>query len=420
MVNNGCSTIRQSAIALLVAVVFCLLFCATALAEDSAASSADAAAPTTSATSSSGDATYIPLATDSAGSAFTLEETLNGRFAKGDVYWGGNNLLMRASKVGNDLVAGGNKISLADSAIQSDLRLAAVNIDIANTKVAGNATLLATTIDIGEGARATGYYCLGSDLVFEGTGERYVGYGQNIVFNGTIDGDVTLSAQNIEIGPNAKITGTIFVRSGQVLAIPSTAQVGAVDNTMSQPNTIDQATQLRAKIAPFFQVGSILFIVVAGILMALIALWLFERKLSESNRLVCKRPIPMIAAGLVTVVLLPALAALSIALILTIPLAVVLLLVLAIAAIVCIPFTGASLGLLLADRFNFKRALCAAVCAGVLAALLFVPYLNLAAFLLSMVYLLGYISYSLVLGHDEEHDSAFRRKKLERETEKNV
>lgn len=363
---------------------------------------------TTTATSASATANYAPLATDTAGSVLTFDAAIDNRSAEGDVYWVGDTIAMHSSKVGNDLVAGGRYVTVKDSSVASDVRMGGLFLQLSNMKIHGNATLLGATIEMGSQCTATGVYCFGLDLSYSGTSQYFVGYGRSVVFDGVVNGDVSLSAQDIVIGPNAQVTGTLYVRSGQQVDIPATAHINKVDTTLSQPNTIDQATKLRAAIAPYFQAGTLLFIVVSAIILGLVMLGLFDHKLTEASRLLLNRPVAIILLGIVSTIVVVALIGLGLALIFTIPAALILLLLLIVVTIASVPFAGSSLMLLAQGKI--KRSICVIFGAGVASALLFVPVLNVIAFTLSVIYLMGYVTYTLFAGHDREHDKAKKRK----------
>ena len=354
------------------------------------------------------------VAPDTAGSAFTFVTPIKFTEIAGDLYWLGNNLGLSRSRIGNDLMAAAFHMDFSHSVIEGDIRIAGQSVSLSDTVVAGSVDVGALEVSIDGQSAATGYYCGAGNIHFEGAAKRFVAYGQSIYFDGVVDGDVTLSAQDIIIGPHAKISGLLDIRSGQSLStldIPATAQIGSIDTNLDHPNTIDQITQIRAAIAPYFQVGSMLFIVVSFVLLALAMLWGFGAKLNEANRLVRRYPLAVLVLGCIALMLAFVIIMLGTLLIFTIPLSLGVAFVLVAALIFCVPFTGASLALMLSNRI--RPALCAIVGAALGAVLLFVPYVNTVVLAASLVYFVGYIVNISMFGHDEGHDASFPQRQAD-------
>lgn len=381
---------------LVVALCLCLGPNAAFAASGSAASKSSASAAPT----------LTELSGDTAGTVFSQESTLFGKYTNGDLYWANQNLTADSVKVGNDLMSVASTLRLSNVEVDGDVRLGARTVTLDSVKMRGNGTFACDSLDIGSGTKAKGLYCGANTTSYEGTAEYLVAYGNKIYFNGTINGDVVLSAQEIEIGPNAKVTGTLQVRSGQDVDIPSTASIARVNNTLDNPNAIDQISEIRSLIAPYFQMGSILFVVVSFILLALLLLWFGGRQLDESMRVARQHPFGQFLMGILGTVIIAAAAAVCFALILTIPVGVALLLVLVIALLLCIPFTGAAVAL----QFDaFPRAVRTMIGAGIAAALMFVPYVRVAVLAICLVYFMGYALRVLFMGHDDEFNRQIRQ-----------
>ena len=351
---------------------------------------------------------------DSAGSVFTFLSVLESTEIKGDLYWLSDPIRLANSRVANDVMGAGFDAELANAAVRGDVRLLAQKAEMHNAIVQGNVDLMALDIRIDKSSAASGYYCAGGSIRFEGTSNYLIAYGQSIYFDGVVEGDVALSAQDIVIGPNARITGLLDIRSGQSLGtldIPASAQIGRIDTNLDHPNTIDQITQIRAMIAPYFQIGSMLFLVVSFILLALASLWAFGHKLTEANRLVHRYPLAVLVLGAIAILFMFVIVMLGALLIFTIPLSIIVALGLLISAVYCVPFTGASIALQMRDRI--RPTICAIIGAGIGAALLFVPYVNTGVFVASMLYFVGYVVNIAMFGHDEGHDASFHARQAD-------
>lgn len=362
------------------------------------------------------DTRLEPIDSDSAGTVFTFDTPLDGVAFGGDLFWAGDNLELHESHAGNDVLTVGRKVLFADSNIDSDVRVGGQTVTFSHVVAQGNVNVAAVHILIDKQSAATGYYCAGGTISYEGKSKRFIGYGQTIYFNGMVDGDVTLSAQDIVIGPRAVVTGTLDVRSGQTLealSVPQSAQIGRIDTTLNQPNTIDQIAQIRATIAPYFQVGSLLFVIVSFALLALAMYWGFGHKMTEANRLIRKYPLAVVVLACIALMLMFVAVTLGALLVFTIPFAAVVLLVFLVSAICCVPFTGASLMLMMRNRI--RPVLCVALGSAIGSALLFVPYINVVVFAGSLIYFIGYVINIAMFGHDGQHDGWFREREADQD-----
>lgn len=350
---------------------------------------------------------------DTGGSAFTFVTPIRFTDVPGDLYWIGNNLQLSRSRVGNDLMAAAFQMNFSDSTIKGDVRIAGQSVHLNDTVIAGNVDVGALEVTIDGNSAANGYYCGAGTISFEGAAKRFIAYGQSIYFDGIVDGDVTLSAQDIIIGPHAKISGLLDIRSGQnleTLDIPAGAQISRIDTNLDHPNTIDQITQIRAAIAPYFQIGSLLFIAVSFVLLGLAMLWGFGQKLGEANRLVRRYPLAVLVLGCIALMLAFVIIMLGTVLIFTIPLSLGVLFILIAALIFCVPFTGSSLALMMS---RLRPGVCVVIGSILGAVLLFVPYVNTVVIAGSLVYFVGYIVNISMFGHDEQHDRSFHARQAD-------
>lgn len=362
------------------------------------------------------NAYYDSMDADSAGTVFTFQTPIRNTEIFGDLFWAGGKLQLSSSRVDNDLMAAGREAVFTHVDVSNDVRLVAQTITFDNVVAQDNVNLGGFDIAIDSRSTATGFYCGGGTINYEGKSKRFIAYGQTIYFDGLVEGDVTLSAQEIIIGPHAKVTGTLDIRSGQnlaVLSIPETAQIGRIDTTLNQPNTIDQITQIRATIAPYFQVGSLLFVVVSFMLLGFAMYWGFGHKLTEANRLIRRYPLAVVVLGCIALMLMFVAVTLGALLVFTLPFAAAVLLAFLLAAIVCVPFTGASLLLMLRKRI--RPVLCVIIGSGLFGALLFIPYVNVVVFAASMIYFTGYLVNIGMFGHDEKHDASFHHRETDAE-----
>jgi len=99
-------------------------------------------------------------------------------------------------RVGSDLYAAGGDIVI-DAAVDHNARLAGGRIRLTrHATIAGNMTLA------------------GSSLLMEGrTGGAFTAFGESVTINGEIHGDASVAARSLNVGPNARITGSLTYRT---------------------------------------------------------------------------------------------------------------------------------------------------------------------------------------------------------------
>ncbi|MGQ0385170.1 MAG: hypothetical protein ACT4UP_10880 [Gammaproteobacteria bacterium] len=110
--------------------------------------------------------------------------------------------------VGRNVYAAGGDVRVAGE-IGGRLRAAGGTVQLLSTgKVHGNATLA------------------GGSIVVDGeVGERLRAFGESILINGRIGGDVEVAGESIRIGPDARIGGRVEYRSGSDVQVDPAAQV---------------------------------------------------------------------------------------------------------------------------------------------------------------------------------------------------
>jgi len=126
---------------------------------------------------------------------------------EGSAYLSGGDVTVSAP-IGRNLYMAGGDLRL-ESVVYGRLRAAGGHVRIAREAL------------VDESASLAG----GSVEVDGGIGGRLRAYGETIVINGAIGGDVELAGDRIRIGPDARIAGSLYYRSGRPIVIDSQAVV---------------------------------------------------------------------------------------------------------------------------------------------------------------------------------------------------
>jgi cytoskeletal protein CcmA (bactofilin family) len=114
-----------------------------------------------------------------------------------------------SAPVGRNLYMAGGDLRL-ESVVYGGLRAAGGNVRVVrDALVDGSASLAGGSIEVDGG--------IGRDLR---------AYGESIVINGVINGDVELAGERIRIGPDARIAGKVEYRSGRPIVIDPEATIG--------------------------------------------------------------------------------------------------------------------------------------------------------------------------------------------------
>jgi cytoskeletal protein CcmA (bactofilin family) len=147
------------------------------------------------------------------------------RPAPGDVLAAGNRVTVH-SDVHGDVLAAAGELRLAGP-VQQDV-LAAGREVVVTGMIAGNARAAGATLRLlREGRIGRNATLAGSELELQGAVDGYLlAVGRRIYLNGTVGGDAQLVGDDIELGPDARITGSLRYRSRNELKRAPSAVVG--------------------------------------------------------------------------------------------------------------------------------------------------------------------------------------------------
>ena len=217
--------------------------------------------------------------------------------------------------------------------------------------VGRNVTLAGGNVELLEGALVErNAYLAGGLVEVDGTvlGDLYAG-AREFVLDGTVEGDVRVEAEQLRIGPSARIEGDLTYRvEGELASIDSEASIGGDVDVLAP----------REGVGPGGVVMSVLrvltFIVTAGVLVAL-----FPGTASRMSAAVRVRPVAALGLGLLWAVAVPVVILVTAVTLVGIPLALILAAIY-VASVYLAPAVPAMwLGeLLLPSRTESERAKC--------------------------------------------------------------
>ena len=287
--------------------------------------------------------------------------------------------------IGGDIVAAGQRIDVGKANVAGNVRAAGSDVHVNGAQAAGNITVAGRSVSIGEGSDASAVYAAAADVSFSGSAKYAALTGNRVNINGTVDGDVYVSAGSVTVGEDAHITGTLTVVGAQP-NIADGAQVNALD------------VQLASQGSDNVVLSSVLsaFVMLLTMLATTIVIfWLAPRVPQDSLFMLQARTVPMLITGVLALLAAPVVVALLLALGIGSLLAIVLLCLIVALAVLGLPFMSAAI----AQRLirNSKTWLVAVMAAAIAGLIYCVPFLNVVGIICGGVYIAGYVLQLLFL-----------------------
>lgn len=332
---------------------------------------------------------------DSAGNVFSNDENPSVYSIDRDLYWAGSSLNLSSAGVGGDVLAAGSNITVGDCSIEGNLRSASATLDVRNSIVAGNITAAGQTLNVDSGSLAGGVYLAGQNVTFSGYCLALKATAENVVIDGEIDGDAEVEADNVTIGDNAIIHGTLYVSSDNEPTIAAGAEMGGYEFTQTQ-NDAEQVGAAAVAAKMMSSLFGFLFTLATGVLLFLLMCWLVPRALTGSGAMYKTRTAQTILTGVIGLLLMAPAIILLCCLVVTLPVAGILALAFGIIAIAAMPFAAGSVGQMVFPQLS--RYLSGLIFIGVFGILSLVPVLNTILALCEVAYLLGYVLQYAYLG----------------------
>lgn len=341
---------------------------------------------------------------DAAGNEFLAGDAAPAHVER-DLYWAGGYLDLGGAAIGGDLLAVGQSVDVNELDVAGSVRAAAQRVSLTNAQVAGNVTAAGQKVVFGEGSTAAAVYAAAQKVEFAGEATTASLVGQTVRIDGKVDGDLTVDAQTIVLGPNAQITGTLHADVSKEPQVDASAKVGKLDITVTSDDDSEEEAptpEALARKAAFSAAG-------AAVVALLISL-LFPRATRGAAAMLENRKLPLFVSGSLGVVLsIPAALLLCVA-VLPLGLGVSGLLALAGVAVLGVPFSAAVAGRALAPKW--PRVASAALVGAILGALYSLPYLGVILGVLCGIFTLGYLLQLMWLGIKAEREEREDRASL--------
>jgi hypothetical protein len=241
---------------------------------------------------------------------------------EGDAFLAGGHVAT-ASEVQGDLVAAGGEVSVG-GAIGDDLYAAGGSVQF-DAIVKGNARVAGGDIHVGPATMVAGGMSLtGGQIAFEGVAHDYLqASGGSVRINGEVVGDAEVRANELLIGPEARIGGRLVYHGPQPPAVPEGAVIAGglefheADIGRYFGDVRPQARDTASGLGTFLW---FLGVFLAGALFIL----LLPRFTSEAAAAIGRQPLPSLGLGLAILLCVPFVAVVLLITIIGIPVALLL------------------------------------------------------------------------------------------------
>lgn len=322
------------------------------------------------------------LTAGSVGNQFLFDDSvLSDKDSSGDLVAFGN-MIALSGAVGGDIVTAGNTVTVTSGTVGSNV-FAAGNTVTVGIQSAKNIYAAGALVTMGKGASVGGAYLAGATVNFEGTAKELYASGETVTINGTVDGNATISADNLTFGDDAKLNGNLVIRSSKQPQLPASIDSSKVEFIRRQEN---RREGLRGRMGAFSVLPALIGIaacVITALFLTLLGGNHFQRRAQELKAAGGRT----VLFGLIALIVIPIAAILAMFTVIAIPVSLIVLVLYGITLALATAYTGTVLGHLVFARTN--RFLAAMAGAAALRALTFIPYVGTLIFFACALYTLG-------------------------------
>ncbi len=244
----------------------------------------------------------------------------------GDVYVGGGSVLIE-SRIEGDLIVGGGNVTIGGE-ITDDLRVGGGSI-VLNGVVGKNVTAGGGSITFGPSSEVAGSVIVGAgNLSFDGTvgGDLWAGAGL-MRLNGEFGQGIQAEVGSLTVLPAASVARDLKVsyeedaNVSQAASVAGQVQIQQSERSKSFDRAGDAIAGVTKGIGTAATVATTLMALVSG----LILLYLLPKFIDERSEQILTSPVPSLGWGLIALILLPILAVVLMAVVITLPLGFILL-----------------------------------------------------------------------------------------------
>ena len=152
--------------------------------------------------------------TDSAGNVFFAGDDVE--ISSGTYFGGfgaGTNVSFVNSVADDSIALAGMNVKFDSSSAVSSVYLAGNSVVVSDSIIGGNIVAAGASVVVDSDTVSKSVIAFGTKIEVDGSSSALTLVGEEVVINGTVEGDVTVDATTVKIGENAVIGGSAFITS---------------------------------------------------------------------------------------------------------------------------------------------------------------------------------------------------------------
>ncbi|MCR5301983.1 MAG: hypothetical protein K6E49_06045 [Lachnospiraceae bacterium] len=300
----------------------------------------------------------------------------------------GSNVDIGSANAEGSVFAAGQQVTGSGSTIAESLYAAGNSVNLNNTEVTGNIYAAGNQVSIIGNSAGNGVYLAGNSITFEGEARYIAAAGSSVSISGTVDGDVFIAAESVDIVDGTVITGKLTVESSKEPDIPRGVEMGDYSFELSA-NDEDAGPVESFSDKLFGKVKSCLYWMIAMAGFGMILVWLFNPHLESAASYLKTRLVPLAVSGIVGWLCIPVAALIICCSYIFAPVGGLIFSAYVFLIWIGLAFAGASLSKLVFPKMNpFLSAL---IGIAALEALRVVPFIGTVIGIAADMYLIGYV-----------------------------
>lgn len=292
-----------------------------------------------------------------------INEVLEG---ESDVYAAGYSISFKGN-VASDVVAAGNTVNINLESIGGSVRVAGASVNI-ESQIDRNITVIAGSINIKESTKAKGVYVFGSDVKVLGESEDLYVSGDKVTLDGIVTGNVKVECSELIIGENARVDGTVEVKSEKEPVI-----LGGFDVNKIEFERIINHNENDFSFAGISIISKVISLITAILLVVLITLLCKKYILKSYARLEYKPWLPFVI-GFASLIVVPIVSIIICFTIIAIPISVISIIIYGVLIYLAYIISGIVLGRILLKGMN--AYLSGILCTVIIKVVAMIPYVG--------------------------------------------
>lgn len=312
-----------------------------------------------------------------------------------DVFVAGQKVEISGVETVGNIFAAGNAVTIDDSYVEADIFAAgnAVSID---TKASGNVFAAAQEIEVSEDSTAAAVFIAGDVVEFDGKASTATISANTVYFGGDIEGDVSITANNVIIDDDAVVNGMLTVTSEEVELSDDADVADYFWEPLEDSEVAEKVEKASILTRALHKITSRFYWIPAMLLLTLLLCWLFGKSLDGAKEAIKVNTGEMVLCGVLSWCLVPFICLVLCITVIGLPLAAMLCAIYVVLLCAGLTFAGASLGRLCFPKLH--PVLASVIGVAIIEFLKIVPFIGVLVSIAADMYLLGYVTRAIYLG----------------------